>query len=111
MFVHDYIQKMKDATDMLSASGTYIFYFELILYILSGLGLAINVVVVNLTLFASRCESFTLEESQFELQAYEKKLARQTTTYFVDHQSSSLPSSAFYVVDALVRPNGITKNL
>ena len=61
--IEEFILKMKTNANALITTSHQIFYDELILYILGGLGLEFDSVVVNVT---SR-DSITLQEVQFML--------------------------------------------
>lgn len=69
--VHEYILKMKQIVDGLSSAGQLLSDDDLVLYILGGLGLEYESVVVNLT---SRQDKITMQEVQFMLQSQELTL-------------------------------------
>ena len=81
----DYILKMKDKATSLIAAGQQISDDELVLYILGGLGLEYESVVVNLT---SRY-SLTLQEVQYVLQTHEVRLEHLNATAMVEISDSS----------------------
>ncbi|KAL5836880.1 hypothetical protein ACOSQ3_014049 [Xanthoceras sorbifolium] len=62
MKVSDYIVKIKGITDSLMATGQVITEQDLVAYILGGLGLEFDPVVVNLT---SKKEEINLQDAQF----------------------------------------------
>ena len=84
--VKDCILKMKSLAMSLMAAGQQIIDDELILYILGGLGLELEAVIVNLT---SR-ESITLQEVQYILQTHEMRLESLSTATTVYLSSSSI---------------------
>ena len=63
--------KMRNIVDTLASTGQLIYDDELLLYVLGGLGLEYDFVVVNLT---ARQVSFSLQEAQFLLQSHEMRL-------------------------------------
>ena len=81
----DYILKMNDMATSLIAAGQQISDDELVLYILGGLGLEYESVVVNLT---SRY-SLTLQEVQYVLQTHEVRLEYLNATAMVEISDSS----------------------
>ena len=84
--IKDYILKMKSLAMSLMAAGQQITDDELILYILGGLGLGIEAIIVNLTSH----ESITLQEVQYILQTHEMRLKRLSAAIMVDLSDSSV---------------------
>ncbi|XP_031276878.1 uncharacterized protein LOC116135312 [Pistacia vera] len=75
--VGDYVKKMKEIAENLSASGMVIADEDLLQYVLDGLGPKFDAVVVNLTSrIESKFDSVTLQEAQFLLQKYEIRLEK-----------------------------------
>ncbi|XP_060970030.1 uncharacterized protein LOC133037187 [Cannabis sativa] len=84
--IHDYILKMKNIADGLSAAGQLLSDDDLILYILGGLGHEYEAVVVNLT---SRHDQVTLQEVQYMLQSQEIRLEQLNSA----SNDSSMPAA------------------
>ena len=83
--IEDYVLKMKSLATSLIATGQQISDDELILYILRGLGLEFESVIVNLT----SGESVTLQEVQYMLQTHEMRLESLNTTTMVELSHST----------------------
>ena len=83
--IEDYVLKMKSLATSLIVAGQQISDDELILYILGGLGLEFEFVIVNLTLR----ESVTLQEVQYMLQTHEMRLESLNTTTMVELSHST----------------------
>ncbi|XP_031250606.1 uncharacterized protein LOC116108504 [Pistacia vera] len=89
--IFDYVLKMKEYGDSLTASGRYIGDEELLLYILDGLGPKYDAVVATLT---SRSSSTNLQEAQYYLHKHEMRLERQhVPAAFVATVQNSVGSS------------------
>ncbi|XP_031274458.1 uncharacterized protein LOC116132914 [Pistacia vera] len=75
--VGDYVKKMKEIAEKLSASGMVIADEDLLQYVLDRLGPEFDAMVVNLTSrIGSKFDSFRLQEAQFLLQKYEIRLEK-----------------------------------
>ena len=83
--IEDYVLKMKSLATSLIAVGQQISDDELILYILRGLWLEFESVIVNLT----SGESVTFQEVQYMLQTHEMRLERLNTTTMVELSHST----------------------
>ncbi|KAL5739017.1 hypothetical protein ACOSQ2_028197 [Xanthoceras sorbifolium] len=86
MKVSDYIVKIKGITDSLMAAGQVITEQDLVEYILGGLGLEFDPVVVNLT---SKKEEINLQDAQFLIMNYESRLEQYHATATIDITSAS----------------------
>ncbi|RVW82298.1 Retrovirus-related Pol polyprotein from transposon RE1 [Vitis vinifera] len=79
--INDYVLKMRNIADMLSASGKPVPNEDLILYILGGLGPEFETIVVNIT---SRSETIFLQEVHYLLQSHEICLEQLSTASVID---------------------------
>lgn len=84
LLIQEYIQKVKEDSDVLSTSTNEIFNSKLILYVISGLGFEFDAIVINLTYLVSRGGSLSLEKVQFELQAFENQFPKQNTLFIAN---------------------------
>ncbi|KAL6333419.1 hypothetical protein AAG906_028604 [Vitis piasezkii] len=79
--INDYVLKMRNITDMLSASGKLVSDEDLILYILGGLGPEFETIVVNIM---SRSEAIFLQEVHYLLQSHEILLEQLSAAFVID---------------------------
>ena len=98
--IKDYVLKMRNIADMLSASGKPIPDEDLILYILGGLGLEFETIVVNIT---SRSEAISLQEVHYLLQSHEICLEQLSTAFVIDvHQQHILQLEVFKILTLMM---------
>ncbi|KAL5831806.1 hypothetical protein ACOSQ4_017160 [Xanthoceras sorbifolium] len=81
MKINEYIVKMRGLTDALMAAGQVMTERDLVSYILGGLGLEFDPVVVTIT---SKKEDITLQDTQFLLMSYESRLEMANSTATLD---------------------------
>lgn len=74
--VSEYVLKMKEIANQLSASGQVVTDEELLSYILDGLGSEFDAAVFSLL---SRIDSISIQEAQFLLQKYELRIEKHNT--------------------------------
>ncbi|KAL6344904.1 hypothetical protein AAG906_006662 [Vitis piasezkii] len=95
--INDYVLKMRNIADMLSASGKPVPDEDLILYILGGLGPEFETIVVNIT---SRSEAISLQEVHYLLQSHEIRLEQLSATSVID-----VPPAAHITVGGVQNSN------
>ncbi|XP_031280161.1 uncharacterized protein LOC116138588 [Pistacia vera] len=106
--ISEYVKKMKSKSiaESLSVSGLVITNEDVLQYVLHGLGLEFDAVVVNLTSQReSKFDIVTLQEAQFLLQKYELRLEKFN---FIDLSTSSIHVAA--VSNAGFKPSLINTN-
>ena len=91
--IEDYFMKMKTIAQDLMSAGQSVSDDEFVLYILGGLGLEFDSVVVNLT----SKDSVTLPKAQFLLQTQELRLETLNTNPIVDvsHATANTATTAY----------------
>ena len=95
--INDYVLKMRNIADMLSASGKPVPDEDLILYILGGLGPEFETIVVNIT---SRSEAISLQEVHYLLQSHEIRLEQLSAASVID-----VPPAAHITVGGVQNSN------
>ncbi|KAL5767184.1 hypothetical protein ACOSQ2_013967 [Xanthoceras sorbifolium] len=86
MNMNDYILKMKGISDSLAAAGQVMTEQDLVLSVLSGLGVEYDLVVIYLT---ARQDLITLSEAQFLLLTQEQRLEQLNAASSIDISSAS----------------------
>ncbi|KAL5759008.1 hypothetical protein ACOSP7_021619 [Xanthoceras sorbifolium] len=86
MNITDYILKMKGISDCLTAAGQFMTEQDLVLSILSGLGVEYDPVVIYLT---ARQDQINLSEAQFLLLTQEQRLEQLNAAASIDLSSAS----------------------